>query len=71
MKTLLLLSFMFFASVQSTNEAQVYICTGPQSACYHCEKDCRGLKRCSGEIKQISLAKAKEMGRRPCGFCYR
>ena len=49
----------------------VYICTGKSSKCYHSSSSCRGLNRCSGTIKSISLEKAKRMGRRPCKICYK
>ena len=48
----------------------VYICTGPKAETYHKSKDCRGLNRCSGSIRAISLDKAKEMRRRACKICY-
>lgn len=77
MKSLIILSLYIFlgtaptdsASVNSANSV-VYICTGPKAEVYHKSKDCRGLNRCSGSIKEISLAKAKEMGRRACKICY-
>lgn len=48
----------------------VYICTGPQSKRYHCDRYCRGLSSCSKEVIAVSLEKAKRMGRTPCGWCY-
>ena len=48
----------------------VYICTGPQSQCYHKTSSCRGLNSCSKDIRKISLEDAKNMGRRPCRICY-
>lgn len=50
--------------------AQVYICTGPKAKAYHKTDRCRGLNRCSGKVVSVSLEKAKQMGRRPCGICY-
>ena len=49
----------------------VYICTGPQSKRYHKTSHCRGLASCSAEIEAVSIAKAKSLGRTPCGICYR
>ena len=51
-------------------EQKVYICTGPKSECYHKTKTCRGLNRCSGQVKQVSLQEAEKMGRRKCKVCY-
>lgn len=55
----------------SNSESQmVYICTGPQSRVYHKYDDCKGLSKCSEEIKKITLDKAKSMKRRACKLCY-
>lgn len=56
-------------SGNSTNSV-VYICTGPKAETFHKSKGCRGLNRCSGSIKAISMDKAKGMGRRACKICY-
>ena len=48
----------------------VFICTGESSERYHCDRDCRGLSRCSGEIEEVSEEEAEDMGRTPCKICY-
>ena len=48
----------------------VYICTGGSSKRYHCDRDCKGLSRCSGEIEEISEEEAEDMERTPCKICY-
>lgn len=48
----------------------VYICTGGSSRRYHCDPDCKGLSRCSGEIEEVSEEEAEDMGRTPCKICY-
>lgn len=48
----------------------VFICTGSSSKRYHCDRDCKGLSRCSGEIEEISEDEAEDMGRTPCKICY-
>ena len=48
----------------------VYICTGSSSKRYHCDPDCKGLSRCSGEIEEISEEEAEDMGRTHCKICY-
>lgn len=45
----------------------VYICTGPKAKVYHATEDCRGLERCSGEVKAVPKASTR---RRPCRICY-
>jgi hypothetical protein len=49
----------------------VYICTGKSSKKYHSKKDCRGLKRCSGDIIEVSVEDAENMGKTPCKICYK
>ena len=52
------------------SEKIVYICTGGSSERYHASDDCRGLCRCKGDIKGITVAEAQDMGRTPCKICY-
>ena len=48
----------------------VYVCTGPTAYAYHIDRNCRGLSRCSGEIRCVSYADALSMGRtKACGWC--
>ena len=54
-----------------SSDVTVYVCTGPMSKKYHATKDCRGLNKCSEDIIAVSLEKAKNMGRGPCGICYK
>lgn len=72
-KLLLSLSFSFIALSTSCKggNGNVYICTGPTAEVYHAKKTCRGLNRCSDEIKAITLTEAKSMGRRACKICVR
>lgn len=68
-KLILILSAAFLLSMsQSSN---VYICTGGSSVAYHKTKTCKGLTKCGKEIQSITLAKAKELGRRECKICYK
>lgn len=59
----LLLSLALAISSPAADQ-KVYICTGPKSVCYHKTKTCSGLKKCSGQVKQVSLQEAEKMGRR-------
>lgn len=58
-------------SVALDGETYVYICTGPKSERYHKTSECRGLERCSKDIKKVTLAYAEEKGRTPCKICYK
>jgi hypothetical protein len=51
-------------------DGKVYICTGGSSKCYHSNSGCRGLNKCSKEIKVITENEAQQMGRRKCKICY-
>ena len=62
MKTFLL-SFIFLTGSANLNLNQntyVYICTGPKAEKYHKTDRCRGLNRCSADIKKVSLDEANE-----------
>lgn len=54
---------------QQANETYVYICTGPKAKKYHRYSDCKGLNKCSGQIKKISLTQAKR-SYTACKICY-
>ena len=47
----------------------VYICQSSNAYAYH-SHTCRGLRNCRHRVEQISLAEAKGLGKRPCGYCY-
>ncbi|WP_228236842.1 hypothetical protein [Allomuricauda sp. M10] len=63
---------LFFAlmsfDVSVNSDTNVYICMGKGSKKYHYRKNCRGLSNCSTKINEVTLAKAKEMGRTLCGW---
>ena len=52
-------------------EANVYVCTDPNSQTYHRTDKCRALNDCSAEIKQITKSEAETLGRRKCNICYK
>lgn len=63
---LLLVLTSFQVSVNS--DTKVYICMGKGSKKYHYRKNCRGLSNCSTKINEVTLEKAKDMGRTLCGW---
>lgn len=81
MKKLILTAFMLAmaaggidANTQRTTEADatmVYICTGKSSKRYHKTDECRGLDNCQGDIKLVTLEKARQLGRTECRLCYK
>jgi len=65
MKTIALIALtLCFTSENSI----VYVCDSPDAEVYHLNENCRGLKKCKGEIKKITLDRAKSLKRRLCGF---
>ena len=62
---LLALSAMFTSSADcaeatSGKDEKVWICTGKSSACYHCNKSCKGLSNCKATKKRLLLKMLKE-----------
>lgn len=62
----LLLTLTFFSFAKPTTN--VFICKGKSSTKYHYIKACRGLSNCSTKTYEVTLTKAKEMGRTLCGW---
>lgn len=72
MKTLTtLILTTLFVSVSYAQSKTVYVCTGPSAKTYHSTSECRGLSRCSKEVKSVTLEKAQKMQRRSCRVCCR
>ena len=73
MRTLLLAALLYLSpNVSSNSNDYVYISKGSSAYAYHMKKSCRTLKRCNeeGHVMAVTLAKAIEMGRKPCKVCY-
>jgi hypothetical protein len=51
-----------------TETPMVYVCLGRYSKKFHWRRDCHGLRGCKGGVKRVTLARAKYIGRRLCGF---
>lgn len=76
MRTLILSALALILSGQvntevKTKEATVYVCTGPKAKKYHATQTCRGLNRCSGSVRQLSVSSARAKGFTPCKICYK
>lgn len=48
----------------------VYICVSKTGHKYHSDRDCRGLARCTHEIRKVSKDEAIRMGYSACKICY-
>ena len=80
-RTLLLLFFSLFlmsattdntmnSNTETTATAEVYTCLSKNAVAYHKHKNCRGLNRCSHEIRKVKESTAKNSGYRKCKICY-
>jgi hypothetical protein len=48
---------------------KVYICVSEGAYAYHYDKDCRGLKNCKHDIKEVTLDEAFKKGKKKlCGW---
>ncbi|MDB5154962.1 MAG: hypothetical protein JWR54_3713 [Mucilaginibacter sp.] len=48
----------------------VYVCVSKTGHKYHSDRDCRGLARCTHEIRKVSTEQAIKMGYSACKICY-
>lgn len=51
-------------------QESVYICTGANDDTYHMSLKCKELKKCDGEIGDVTTQDALEIGLRPCAVCF-
>lgn len=59
-----------FYDDQEEETQEVWICLGRSSHAYHSTDECYGIQACRGEIEQVSLEEALDMGRTPCHYCH-
>lgn len=52
-------------------EEKVYVCHGPKSKRYHRTPNCKGLCRCSTDIRQMTRQEAEAKHYTPCRICYK
>lgn len=72
MKLIVLLILVFLTSCESSRKQKrrevnpdcVYVCSGHSAKRYHSISDCKGLRKCSGEILEMTVAEAD--GKTPC-----
>lgn len=78
MKLLLLCSALLLASpavlplpaAPTATTSTVYVCISKTSYAYHSSRKCPGLGRCTHEVKGMSTAAAKQLGKYACHKCY-
>jgi hypothetical protein len=54
-----------------TAKSIVYVCVSSTAYAYHKDKECRGLRRCTHEIKSETEKEAVDDGRSQCKICAR
>lgn len=54
----------------SKRSSSVFICTGLTGDAYHSRPDCKGLATCDGELGDVTVADAREIGLHPCKICF-
>ena len=64
------LSTRAFASVPVRVTEVVYVCISRGSVAYHSRDNYEGINRCSHEVKRMSVADARVLGKRACMKCY-
>ena len=55
----------------SEQQATVYVVMSQNAYAYHRTVYCRAVQKSTHPVKEVSLQKALEMGRTPCGICYK
>jgi len=67
-----LLAFSFKVEEPRTNvspNTKVWICVSEGAYAYHYKKDCRGIKNCKHDIKEVTLEEAFKRGKKKlCGW---
>jgi hypothetical protein len=78
-KAILLLSMLVSMSISNSAPVKhhpnlavdsVYICVSKTGHKYHSDRDCRGLARCTHEVRKVSKEEAIKMGYSACKICY-
>lgn len=70
--TTLTLTTGFISGKTDDQETQkVYVVMSKSSYAYHKHCSCSAVKRSKSGVREVSLAKAKQMGKTPCKICYR
>lgn len=66
MKTIILLSLLAFGGQYTNQSSSVYICVSPTAKKYHFSKNCRGIQKCTHEIKEVTKSDAINKGYTVC-----
>lgn len=47
----------------------VFVCSGRNAKRYHSVSDCKGLSKCGGYVREMSINEAEHYGKTPCRMC--
>ena len=48
----------------------VYLCVNGKTVVYHSSRNCAAMRRCSHEVRAVSVGEATATGHRKCMKCY-
>jgi len=68
MRKLMLIATVALMSFSGGRTA--FVCMSDTSVAYHATKRCKGLYKCSHEIREMTESEAKKLGKRPCHLCW-
>ncbi|MDB5122349.1 MAG: hypothetical protein JWP94_478 [Mucilaginibacter sp.] len=77
-KSILVLAILIGMGISSASPSRrftrlavdpVYICISNTAHKYHNDRDCRGLAKCTHQIRKVSKDQAIKMGYKPCKIC--
>lgn len=68
MKLILLLFTVFIVNTSfiEASSTSVYICVSPNAKKYHFDKNCRGLQKCTHEIRKVTKEEAMKKSYTAC-----
>ena len=55
----------------TNDQTRVIVVMSSNAYAYHKTRNCSAVKKATHKVKEVTLEKAKEMGRKPCKICYK
>lgn len=60
---------LFLSLLSFRDNNHVFICNSLNAKAYHKNDDCKGLEKCTHEIKEITIDEALNKKLKPCKVC--
>jgi hypothetical protein len=54
---------------KGNTKEKVWVCDTKTSTSYHSDKECSGIKKCSGTVKSMTAKEAEKDGKKACKMC--